>query len=176
MTTQARIECTDIPADAQISRYLPGADFHDCYQLPLPDSSTPPSALALYLDVVSRTPAWVDALMATRNRAVALVGLKNLGQLGAVDRAKPAEAYRVGDRVGIFKLLQLSDDEVILGDADKHLEVRLSVFRRRSAAGPSVAVSTVVHIHNLLGRVYMLAVAPVHKRIVPAMLRRWSPA
>lgn len=165
-----------VPPGAAINGFLPGADFHDCYQLPLPASAKTQSALALYLDVVSRTPAWVDALMATRNRAVALVGLKNLGALAAVDRTKPLETYRVGDRVGIFKLLQLSDDEVILGDADKHLEVRLSVFRQRSAAGPAVAVSTVVHIHNLLGRLYMLAVVPVHKRIVPAMLRRWSPA
>lgn len=171
---KVQVACTEMPADAQISRYLPGADFHDCYRMPVP--SAVPTALALYLDVVSRTPAWVDAMMAARNRAVALVGLKNLGHLGAVDRAKPAESYRVGDRVGIFSLQHLSDDEVILGDADKHLEVRVSVCRRRGEAGPAVAVSTVVHIHNRLGRVYMLAVVPVHKRIVPAMLRRWSAA
>ncbi|HEY8706862.1 MAG TPA: DUF2867 domain-containing protein [Burkholderiaceae bacterium] len=39
----------------------------------------------------------------------------------------------------------------------------------------SAAVSTVVHIHNLLGRVYMLFVAPVHRLIVPAVLGRAVP-
>ncbi|MYN06281.1 DUF2867 domain-containing protein [Pseudoduganella aquatica] len=79
----------------------------------------------------------------------------------------------MGDRVGIFSILYLSDDEVILGDADKHLKVCVSV-RKLSEARSAVAVSTVVHIHNLLGRVYMLFVAPVHKLIVPAVLVRAS--
>lgn len=43
-------------------------------------------------------------------------------------------------------------------------------------AAPAIGepvLATVVHIHKLLGRVYMLLVAPVHKRIVPAMLGRY---
>lgn len=32
--------------------------------------------------------------------------------------------------------------------------------------------TTVVHVHNLLGRVYMLAVKPWHRRIAPAVLSR----
>ena len=33
----------------------------------------------------------------------------------------------------------------------------------------TVSVTTVVHLRNLLGRLYMAVVAPVHKRVVPAM-------
>jgi len=39
-------------------------------------------------------------------------------------------------------------------------------------AAASVAVSTVVHVKNLLGRVYMLFVTPLHKCIVPAILAK----
>lgn len=164
------ITAAPVPPGSAISQHLAGAHFHDCFEMPV--AADAPSALDFYLGVVRRTPAWVDTLMTARNRAVALVGLKNLGHLGSLDPAKTARDYRVGDRIGIFKLLQVSDHEVILGDSDKHLDAKVSVHRRTEAGQQRMAVSTVVHIHNRLGRLYMLFVAPVHKRIVPAMLAR----
>jgi Protein of unknown function (DUF2867) len=108
--------------------------------------------------------------MHLRNRIVALLGLKNLG---ALDEVKSGNSYRVGDRVGIFTLLYSSEAEVVLGDLDKHLEVRLSVLKTQASDGTSqLAVSTAVHEHNTLGRIYMLFVGPIHKLIVPAVLRR----
>ncbi|MEH6534724.1 MAG: DUF2867 domain-containing protein, partial [Photobacterium frigidiphilum] len=99
------------------------------------------------------------------------LGLKNLGHLGAVVTAKPAGEYQIGDRVGIFTLLSISDNEVILGDADKHLDVKVSVYKE-SKEGNLIAISTVVHVHNLLGKVYMSIVTPVHKLIVPSSITR----
>lgn len=159
-----------VPRDSEIASHLAGSDFHDCYQMPIEPTSR--SALELYLDVVARTPDWVNRLMALRNRVVGLFGLKNLGHLNGATARRPASEYKPGDRVGIFSILYLSGDEVILGDTDKHLKVRVSV-RKLAEPHSAIAVSTVVHIHNLLGRVYMLFVAPVHKRIVPAVLGRY---
>lgn len=68
--------------------------------------------------------------------------------------------------------LSISDDEIILGDSDKHLDVKVSVCKIAQDGRQSVAVTTVVHIHNLLGRIYMLFVAHVHRLIVPASLVR----
>lgn len=164
------IAATQVPAHSEISRHLAGNDFHDCYQISL--AASPRSALEIYLSVVSRTPAWVDRLMAVRNWTVARMGLKHLGHLGNIDVSKPASTYRVGDRVGIFTLLWLSDTEVILGESDRHLDVKLSVHKTVGSDADRIATSTVVHIHNLLGRAYMLFVAPAHKLIVPAMLSR----
>lgn len=147
--------------------------FHDSYELCV--EPTAQSALALYLDVVAQTPEWVNRLMSLRNHIVGLVGLKNLGHLGAVSRTKRASEYRVGDRVGIFSILYLSDEEVILGDSDKHLHVQVSVCKLNDPHS-AVVVSTVVHIHNVLGRIYMFFVAPVHRLIVPASLARYASA
>lgn len=154
-----------IPAASRLHARLPGAHFHDCYRMALPDGRP---VLALFLDAVARTPRWVNRLMALRNAVVAPLGLKNLGGLNNVDPAKPVEAYRPGDRVGIFKLLHVSDDEVVLGDSDRHLDVQVSLCR----LGDDLAVSTIVHVHRLLGHLYMLPVAPLHRRIVPAVMRR----
>jgi hypothetical protein len=160
----------EIPSDSEVSRHLPGSHFHDCYELSI--ESTSSSALEIYLDAVVKTPTWINGLMAVRNRAASIVGLKNLGHLGAISASKPVSSYRVGDRMGIFSVLYLTDNEVIFGDSDKHLSVEVSVCKLPHTETESIAVSTVVHIKNALGRVYMLFVAPVHKRVVPAMLSR----
>lgn len=160
----------DVPGSSDIGKQLRGADFFDSYKMPFDHQGR--SALEIYLGVIGQTPAWVNFLMATRNRVVSLLGLKDLGHLGDVTQTKEVSAYQIGDRVGIFSLLSATDDEVILGDSDKHLDVRVSICKLNKDAQESVAVSTVVHIHNLLGRVYMLFVVPLHKLIVPAVLGR----
>lgn len=136
-----------VPAASRLHRATPGAHFHDSYRMAL--ASDPRSALQLYLDTVTRTPAWVDRMMALRNAVVSRIGLKDLGALGGFDRAKPASAYRPGDRIGIFELLHVSDDEVVLGDSDRHLDVQVSVCRE----GGGLSMSTVVHVHRPLGHV-----------------------
>jgi Protein of unknown function (DUF2867) len=164
------VEAIEIPRASEIERELAGSYFNDCYEVRVCTQGK--SAMDLYLAVLSRTPEWVNVLMAVRNRAVSIVGLKNLGHLGAVDGSKPASTYRVGDRVGIFTLLYVTENEVVLGDSDKHLNVKVSVCKATCEDHTSIAVSTVVHVHNALGRAYMFLVAPVHKIIVPAMLAR----
>ena len=156
------------PADSAIRVYLPGANFHDSWAVDAGDSSL--SALGQFLKAASATPGWVNGLMNVRNRAVSLIGLKNLGALHEV---RPERDYKPGQRVGIFTLISITENEVLLGDSDKHLDVTLSVHKSGHASGSmaTITVTTVVHIHNLLGRLYMLPVAPIHKLVVPAVLK-----
>jgi hypothetical protein len=159
------------PQPSTIAAHLPGAYFHDAWSTPAGDPSL--TALGQFLKAASATPSWVNALMAARNRAVALLGLKNLGVLSQIDAAKPEASYRPGDRIGIFTLIDNTPNEVLLGDRDKHLSVVLSVHLARHAAQnvTTVTATTVVHVNNLLGKIYMLPVTPAHRRIVPVMLR-----
>lgn len=159
----------EVPSGSDIAKQLPGADFFDCYEMPLEHGGRP--ALEIYLGMIGNTPAWIDLLMGMRNRVVVLFGLKDVGGLGAIRTDKPASEYRIGDRIGIFTLLSNTVEEVILGDSDKHLDVKVSILKLARDGKQSVASTTVVHIHNLLGRVYMLFVVPFHKRIVPAVLQ-----
>lgn len=160
------------PQASAIHARVTGSHFHDSYCVDVADASR--TALGHFFDTVAQTPGWVNALMTMRNRIVALFGLKHLGHLNQVDKAKPEHAYAPGDRVGIFTLVSNTSDEVILEDNDKHLHVMLSILRLPPGASGTraIAVSTVVHIHNTLGRLYMIPVAPIHKLIVPAVLAR----
>lgn len=163
-----KVKLSALPTPSYIASALPSADFADCYRFADPDPQA--SALETYLALVARTPFWMHALMALRNRIVAWVGLKHLGSMGPEDVVKPADAYRTGDRVGIFSLLRSEPHEVVLHDDDKHLRVQLSLCKHVVSGQAVVSVSTVVHIHNRLGRVYMSVVGPVHSFIVPHML------
>lgn len=169
---KTRAQPSPVPSASAINARLPGAYFYDSYSIALPGISRP--ALDYFLAAIARTPQWVNALMALRNKTVQLVGLKDLGGLGGFDHSKPASTYVPGDRVGIFKLMSNTEQEALLGESDKHLEVVLSVFKHPLAANGSLTISitTVVHVHNLLGRVYMLPVTPLHKLIAPSVMNR----
>lgn len=159
------------PIPSAIAAYLPGAYFYDAWSIPA--ANTALSALGQFLRALSATPAWVNMLMSVRNSAVAVVGLKNLGTLSQLDHAKPESEYKPGDRVGIFTLIANTTDEVLLGDKDKHLDVVLSVHKaaENNSGGVVVTVTTVVHVHNWLGRLYMVLVAPMHRIIAPSVLK-----
>jgi Protein of unknown function (DUF2867) len=76
--------------------------------------------------------------------------------------------------VGVFKVLDRQDDEILLGEDDRHLNFRASVQLKREAEKCWAIVSTVVQFNNWLGHAYFVPVRPIHKIIVLAMMRRLS--
>jgi len=159
----------DVPSGSVINARLSGAYFHDCYTIAVSD--TKPTALGYFLCAVTNTPRWINVLMALRNGVVRFVGLKDLGELGDLNESKSADDYQPGDRVGIFTLISNSH-EALLGDNDKHLEVVLSIYKHPQVSDgvQTISVTTVVHVKNLLGKIYMLPVTLLHRLIAPAVL------
>ncbi len=165
------VRTTEVPVGSEISKHLGGAHLFDAFETSIEDAGKR-SALEIYIDVAARTPEWINCLMATRNRLVALFGLKNLGNLNNVDVAKTPDSYRIGDHVGIFSIQFLSDREVILVEADKHLAAKVSLCKVDDGQETKIVMTTAIYIHNLLGHGYMLLVWPLHKLILPALLAR----
>jgi hypothetical protein len=156
-----------IPAVCQLAATQHNADFADAYQVLVPASTL--TATEIYRAITRRTPAWVEKLMWLRNRVVQPFGLKNLGAMSAV---REGEALP-GQRMGLFEVVSCNPHELVLQDDDKHLVVQLSVLKQaHDEVHDKLTLSTVVHIHNTLGRVYMFFVGPAHKVIAPAVVRR----
>lgn len=162
------VRATAVPSDSEISKQLADAHLFDAFEVRIDDGQR--SALAIYIDMMARTPEWINCLMATRNRLAALFGLKNLGSLDNVAPDKPPESYRAGDHVGIFSIQFLSEREVILVESDKHLDAKVSLCKSGDQA--AVIMTTAISIHNLLGHGYMLFVWPLHKLMLPSLLGR----
>jgi Protein of unknown function (DUF2867) len=158
------------PPGSLIAERLPGAYFHDAWVIHAASPNL--DALEQFLRVAKQTPAWIEKLMALRNRIVAVFGLKNLGGIAQINVHKKAADYQAGDHVGIFTLISNSANEVLLGDSDKHLNVVVSIHKHADASSGQVlvTVTTVVHIHNWLGRLYMIPVKHAHKVIARSMV------
>ena len=154
-----------LPPDSAIRPLIAAAYFHDAWSIRLREPQR--SVFELFMQVFARAPKWVEFCMRLRNRITSAIGLKDLGGFGDVDVNRPASDYQIGDRIGIFTLLQTSPHEIIVGDDDKHLRVTLSIHKGDGI----LTVTTIVQVKNRLGRVYMLLVRPMHKLIAPATLR-----
>lgn len=167
MPATSTVTAVQIPAQASIIGLYPRHHLADAYALMLPaDAAVNPEQLARF--IFAQQPGWVNGLMAVRDAAVSLFGLKTARQLTAAGAARQAE------HVGIFKIYGSTAQEVVLGEDDRHLDFRLSLLCTPSGqvGEHRLVLSTVVHCHNLLGRAYILLIAPFHRLIVQNSLRR----
>ena len=158
----------EIPAESAIARFYELTNLADAYSVTLPAGTVAnPELLAQF--IFSQQAPWIKRLMKIRDALVAGFGLKTSAQLTS------HSADRQARRVGIFKIYNTTEREIILGEDDKHLDFRLSILCP-SPVNPTderrLVLSTVVHCHNRLGRVYIFLIAPFHRVIVQACLRR----
>ena len=174
-TTPRTIRQVHIPHGSLIAQAFATPDYADAYAIRLPTES------ATDVDSVVRTlftahPRWIDALMALRNKLVRLIGQKTPPR-GAHEREiRKIRNLQPGSVAGIFHVLARNDDEIVLGEDDRHLDFRLSVLVRRQAGVAWAVVTTVVRFNGRWGRAYFVPVRPFHQLIIPAMLRNMQRA
>jgi hypothetical protein len=144
----ARSRPTAVPAGGLLDGALARVDFADAYSVLVRPGM--PEDPQVWADAVFRDPpAWVVAALGLRQALVGFVGIAR------------------GD-TSAFDTLARTDDEVLLGTDDGHLDFRASVRREPDR----VVVSTVVRLRNLRGRAYFAVVQRVHPFVVRAMLGR----
>lgn len=141
-------------------------DYLDTYAAALNASNIPIEQVGKAF--FASSPAWVDWLFDIRNRVVSMLGLKTSG---AESKEVVIQNIKceVGESVGLFKIFAKTENEIVMGEDDKHLDFRVSLFLDRQ--NNLLIVSTIVKIHNWLGRLYFLPVKPFHKIIVPVMTK-----
>lgn len=157
-----------LPKESALHSWLAYADFYDAWSITLRKGALTPTEI--FLRASRATPAWIGRLMALRNWIVRQIGLKDVGSMSDAT-GKAAQSYRIGDRLGIFTIMGLTANELLLGIDDSHLDVRVSVMRTAQCGAQQCVVSTVVRVHNWIGRVYMAPVGRIHPLVVKAMLR-----
>ena len=156
-----------LPPESAIASGYASMHLADAYSIELPTgTSTNPELLARF--IFAHQAPWISTLIAVRDALVGGFGLKTAKQLASL------HAQNGAGRLGIFKIYSTSSTEVVLGEDDKHLDFRLSVL----CSGPSsseakrqLTLSTVVHCHNRLGRLYIFLIAPFHRLVVQSSLR-----
>jgi hypothetical protein len=162
------VKASHVPDGSLAARAFPRIDYGDAYATPLPPNAPRDIDSFAHAFLLS-APGWVEGLMSLRDHCVAVVGLKTAG----TRRVRNREAMRIepGASFGIFRVLERSGDEILLGQDDRHLDFRVSLLIRHHPETSTAVISTVVRFHNRLGRAYFIPVRIFHRLIVPAMLR-----
>ena len=78
--------------------------------------------------------------------------------------------------IDFFPVLAVEANELIVGANDSHLDFRIAVLVRQhheaQANEQEVVLASVVHCHNRTGKLYITLIAPFHRLVVRAMLKR----
>ena len=145
----AAVTKTTLPADSRLNDRVTPGDFLDCYETR--SNMRAPDAAEIIVDF----PDWAQWLVGVRNALTAPFGLLKDGPEGV-------------EKIGAFPVEYSSDQEVIAGFNDRHLEFRVSV----GSAEGKVWLATWVQTHNLGGRLYLCGIMPFHILIARNALAR----
>ena len=151
----------DVPSCSMLSRELiERAYFRDSYRAPL--SRKELGIVDIFSGIFAHHPLWMKLLLIVRNKVASLVGL-DAPNASEVLHVKIRDRYVVGEKIGVWPIFWLSEDEIVVGRDNKHLDFRLSVLKVFDDAEASVIVSTVCTVHNLSGKLYLFFVVPFHR-------------
>ncbi len=163
-----RVREVPVPPGSLAANAFAVTSYADAYAIDLPPGD------AHDVDALTRllgtsAPRWAEHLMWLRDRIVSLIGLRTSHT--DVPVRKSNVRFQPGDMAGMFRVFARTDDEVLLGGNDRHLDFRASMLVQRDAARTSAVLTTVVHFNNGLGRAYFFVVRPFHRLIVTSLLR-----
>lgn len=146
-----------VPVPSAACEALPRVDWSDAYRM------------TLRAGAPQDPDVWRELIFGAAGRRSRLLRLRiALGRLLRRGAADPGPGPD-----GPFPVLGRSAGEVLVGMDDRHLSFRVTVAVDRSPGdGVDLVVTTAVLLHNAWGRRYMAVVAPFHRRVVPAMMRR----
>jgi hypothetical protein len=152
------------PAQSRLVDWYRGADLLDAFSIPLPGAAA--MDIRSVGQVVLGDPApWFSFLLAIRDGVVARLGIQTSSEIRSANDGR--------ERIDFFPIVSTHDDELILGEDDRHLDVRISLLvQRGEGRSDEVIATTAVRCHNLLGHAYLLAIGPFHRLAVRSYLRR----
>jgi hypothetical protein len=143
------------------------ATYCDSYRAPLRHKEL--GVVDIFFSIFGHRPWWVKLMLIARNKAVSLVGLK-APTAAEILNVEIRDRYAVGENIGSWPIFALSENELIAGSDNAHMDFRVSIMKVLDAGGYDVAVSTVCTAHNMFGRCYLFCVVPFHKRGVQMLM------
>ena len=164
-----KIQKSEFPLDSNL--FQTSYDYFDSYQSDLKDSKGSIDILTVSKAFISSSPQWIESLFQFRNKIVALFGLKTGPK---TDRQTVLDNFngQRGEQLGFFKVYERSENEIILGEDDTHLDFRVSLLLKdQQATIKTLTITTTVIFHNFFGKLYFFPVKPFHRIIVPVMLK-----
>ena len=120
-------EC-EVPAKSALSRaVVQAAYFCDSYRVPL--VRTDMGIVDVFFAVFGHSPLYVKLRLIARNGVAKLCGL-DVASVAEIMKPKVQETYTVGDRIGPWPIFSITENEIVAGRNNRHLDFRLSVLKQ----------------------------------------------
>ena len=154
------VEC-DVPSGSMLGRELiERAYFRDSYRAPL--SRKELGIVDIFFGIFAHQPLWMKLLLIVRNRIASFVGL-DAPTASEILHVEIKDRYAVGEKIGVWPIFSLSEDEIVAGRNNRHMDFRLSVLKMPDGDRTSVVVSTICTVHKLSGKLYLFFIVPLHR-------------
>jgi hypothetical protein len=161
----------ELPSGSAIEREMrEHASYTDSYRVALRSGAT--GVVDLFFAIFGHHPAWLKAVLLVRHRIGTWFGLDGAAVPDILHPTRQGHSYRVGDTIGAWPIYSISDDELVAGRDNSHLDFRLSLMKDSRGPQPCAIVSTVCRTHNRFGRAYLRLVVPFHRWGVQRLLLR----
>ncbi|WP_299218526.1 DUF2867 domain-containing protein [uncultured Aquimarina sp.] len=165
-----RVQKVYIPCESLLSK--DNYDYSDSFKAEFTDKEDTIDIITITKAFFSASPGWIGKLFVLRNKIVSIFGLKTGDKIKAGEEVLDNFKADIGEQVGIFKVFERTENEIILGEDDTHLNFRVSLLLDPKLDDKKdFSISTTVNFNNWFGKLYFLPVKPFHKLIVPAMLK-----
>lgn len=155
------ISLNKIPSDSIILTEFENVDYFDSYMI---DKSTKQSVDEIATEIF-RMSKIATVLMKIRDSIVRIFGLSVIKE-----PANEQDYYPVGSKLINFTVLARSENEIIMGENDKHLIFRTSVFVDKEKS--KIYLTTIVKFNNWGGKLYFIPVKQIHKFLVKSQFGR----
>ena len=134
------VDC-DVPSSSMLSReVIERANFRDSYRALL--SRRELGIVDIFFGIFAHHPLWMKLLLIVRNKVASLAGL-DAPTASEILHLEIKDHYVVGEKIGIWPIFSLSENEVVAGRNNKHMDFRLSVLKVPDGERTSVVVSTI---------------------------------
>ncbi|MDI6401420.1 DUF2867 domain-containing protein [Balneolaceae bacterium ANBcel3] len=163
----------DLPLSSLLQKQSATFDYVDSYQSQVTDKEQALDINRLLVLFLTSGPRYADVLLTLRDRVVNVFGLKTSIHLRDEEVENERPKYEIGERAGMFRICDLCDHEMILGENDKHLNFRVSLLMEpgEQALDKKVAITTAVTFNNFFGKLYFFPVKPIHRILVKSTLK-----
>ncbi len=140
---------SQLPQGSVLADRVSPTDFLDCFEV------SSDIAVRKAANIIVDFPSWAKFLLLIRKVVTVPFGLSNDGPPAA-------------DKIGPFPVELETENELVAGFNDKHLDFRVSVISQDK----KVYLATWVHPNNVGGRFYLSVILPFHVLIARNALLR----
>jgi Protein of unknown function (DUF2867). len=117
---------TKLPKESMLFADRAEYDYEDSFQYTIKVSPSQMDILAIGRAFSQPGPKWFKMLFSLRNKIAKLVHLKTPDI--TTEGQQENDQWEIGKKAGIFTFYAKTEHELILGDDDKHLNFRVSLF------------------------------------------------